>query len=302
MNSMDEINPRIREMLADLPPASWAEAMMRLSIVHGYAVGAERSKAHAETCAQRMGVGLTMFYRLLDAYGRRRLEVTRSVRRTVRTDVHDRIMDAIAESGGDASPAQILRRASQMCVEAGLPKPSQQAVRVRYWRAADHGIPKSQFGIAVGPLLDRAHLDVNVGDEGASTSAMLTCVLDVASGGIVGHLASAGKPAIQDVADLVRRTVEPSSSIGSSVSDGLLHGRDVIQELRERGIAVLAGRWRMGAMIRSTVGLRLGRVQLLERLPGAGIGTQPVDLETVIGVVAELVSRSNRRGEVERSA
>lgn len=289
-------------MLADLPPLSWAEAKKRLSIVHEYFVAAERSKAHAEACAERMGIGLTTFYRLLDAYGRRRPETTRPVRRTVRAEVHDRIMDAIAEAGGEASPAQILRRASQLCAEAGLPKPSQQAVRIRYWRAADHGIPRPRFGIAVGHLLDRAHLDVNVGDEGASTSAMLTCVLDVASGGIVGHLVSAGEPAIQDVVDIVRRTVQPSSSIGTSVSDGLLHGRDAMQELRGRGIAVLAGRWRMGAMIRSTVGLRLGRVQLLERLPGAGIGTQPVDLVTVIGVVAELVSRSNRRGEVGRSA
>lgn len=289
-------------MLADRPPISWAEAKKRLSIVHEYSVAAERSKAHAEACAERMGVGLTLFYRLLDAYGRSRRETTRPIRRAVRAEVHERIMDAIAEAGREASPAQILRRASQMCDEANLPKPSQQAVRIRYWQATEHGIPKRRFGMAFDHVLDRAHLDVNVGDEGESTSAMLTCVLDVANGSIVGHFVSAGEPAIQEVVDLVRSALLTGSSIGTSASDGLLHGRELMEGLRDQEVAVLVGHWRMGAMIRSAVGLRLGRVRLLERLPSTGVATQPIDLATAVGVVAELVSRSSRQGGPGTSA
>lgn len=294
MTKSDEDDERIGEILTDLSPTSWAEAQRRLSVVRRYSRSLSRSAASAAQSAKELGISRSLFYRLVRTYEKRLPTNASTHRSAVNPEINELIVQAIDEAGDDASPARILRRATEMCEAVGLPGPSQQAVRTRFHRLLAGRKSRGRFRVAAGQVLDRSYLNATVTAAGAATPVVLTCVIDLDHGIVVDHLLSAEQPRMSEVADLACRAVNPADPVGISVSDHLLHGAELVKLIQDRGRRVVMGRWRAGATIRSVTGLRIGRIQLLERLPTSGLGPAPVDLAIVRRVVAELLDRASR--------
>lgn len=291
------MDDRASAVMADMPPSTWREARRRLALVRRYVDGGERSAAEAERLAREAGIGRSLFYRLVRIY-----EARPSTRNATPVDGEgeassatnptvEAISEAITRLGAAATQAKTLRAASALCQARVQPLPTPRMVRVAFTRELAGKDLAARFGATARLAFDRTVLDLVLETPEGITNAQLSCVIDLQAGRVVRHRVTAGPPALYDVAHVLAFD-EARDGLVVSASDEVLSGLAVRVLSAEVIPPPQLSRWRMGAVVRAALGLRLGRVNLLERAPAPSSGSDAVDLDTARQVVGELLRRS----------
>lgn len=289
-------------MLADSHPRKWDEARRRLAIVRRYLRQPDRSAAMAEQYARQAGIGRSLFYRLArtyagspresrtvapaeDAASKKDAASTEDVKPTVNI-----MARAVEAAGHSASPAQIYRTAAELSRADGLTPPSRKWVRTHVANMLAGGSIAERMRLNADFAIDRAVLDLDVrSGTGPSEAAQLVCVVDLRRGAIVRHRLSAGEPGTEQVAHIADCDDIASGRIALSESDPVLCSDPMRSAIAGSSGRLVVGRWHVGAAIRAVVGLRIGRVALLARVPGSAGRREPVVFDTACQVMDELL-------------
>lgn len=290
-------------MLADAPPQNWEEARRRLAVVRRYLSGGPRSAAAADACAEEIGIGRSLFYRLARIYAAGVVDTERPRGRQPSDVADDDTALAIARAGPSASPAQIYRTVVEMRCGQGRPPPSMRAVRASCARLLAGRSLSARLGLDADFAIDRAVLDLDLRASVGSDppeAAQLVCLVDLRAGVISRHLLSAGDPAPECIVTLAEGGAPCGSRIAVSASDPAIATDRLRTVIGTDGCVLLPGRWRVGTVIRATVGLRLGRLALRARPAGSDEPRPVVTSETAREIVDELVRR--HRETVDRGA
>jgi hypothetical protein len=150
------------------------------------------------------------------------------------------------------------------------------------------------MGLNARFAIDRSILDLDVRSRGdGHERAQLVCIVDLEAGVIGRHVLVAGAPGAADIASLVDHHDIENSRIALSQSDQSIYIPEVRAAVRDRGGILVPGRWRAGTAIRASVGLRIGRVAVLERLPASGHASAAVSLDTARQVIETLIARQS---------
>ncbi len=289
-------------MLADSHPRKWDEARRRLAIVRRYLRQPDRSAAMAEQYARQAGIGRSLFYRLARTYAGSQQESrtvapaedaasTKDAASTEDVTPTVNIMARAVEAAGhSASPAQIYRTAVELSRADGLIPPSRKSVRTHVANMLAGGSIAERMRLNADFAIDRAVLDLDVrSSTGPSEAAQLVCVVDLRRGAIVRHRLSAGEPGTEQVAQIADCDDITSGRIALSESDPVLCSDPMRSAIAGSSGRLVVGRWHVGASIRAVVGLRIGRVALLARVPGSAGRREPVAFDTAWQVMDELL-------------
>ncbi|WP_242416537.1 hypothetical protein [Sphingomonas panni] len=267
-----------------------------MAIVRRYVKGNERTADEAGRLALEAGISRSLFYRLVRIYEekatapstvRRGREVQRSGSVAAATTEHA-ISLAIERLGGSATQATVLRVAKSLCEEWGVPPPTPRIVRRAFVGAGER--LDGRLGVTTRFALDRTMLGLAVDDPVGGTIAQLTCLIDLHQRRVVTHVLSAGPPsAIECAAALT--SYPGSMGIAVSDTDEILLAH-LSSHLASVGLPPAQNaRWRMGTVVRSVIGLKLGRVPLLERRPKRMAKDAMIDLPSARRVVGALMRR-----------
>ncbi len=277
-------------MLADSHPGKWDEARRRLAIVRRYLRQPDRSAAMAEQYARQAGIGRSLFYRLARTYAGS-AKASDDVASMEDVDPSVNIMARAVESAGhSASPAQIYRTAAELSRVEGRAPPSRKSVRTHVANTLAGGSIAERMRLNADFAIDRAVLDLDVRHgTGPSEAAQLVCVVDLRRGAIVRHRLSAGEPGTDQAAQMADFDDIASGRIALSESDPVLCSDPMRSAIAGSSGRLVVGRWHVGAAIRAVVGLRIGRVALLARVPGSAGRREPVAFDTACQVLDELL-------------
>lgn len=290
MDHEDEIDARARAMLIESVPAKWDEVRRRLALVRLYLRDADRSAAAAEAYARQAGIGRSLFYRLARVYADK-AEASATGRQTDNPQPSPNITaKAIEQAGPTASPAQIFRMAVELSRTEGMAPPSRKAVRTHAAAMLAGESIAARMRLKADFAIDRAILDLDIdAGVGPSKSGQLVCIVDLNHGTIVRHHLSVGQPSSDQIVSLARFDRAASSRIALSESDAVLFAEPVRSAIAENSNSLVVGRWHVGTAIRAVVGLKIGRVALLARLPRSKERRSTVAYDTARQVVEELL-------------
>lgn len=289
------MDDRVSAVMADMSPSTWPEARRRLALVRRYVEGGERSAVEAERLAREAGIGRSLFYRLVRIYETHSPLQKPSPRNdrcatpAVSDPTADAISEAIARLGPAATQAKTLRAATALCQARGQPLPTPRMVRAAFTKELAGKDLALRFGTTARLAVDRTMLDIVLDTADGFAGAQLTCLIDLENGRVIRQQVTAGPPAFDDVAELLT-VVGDCDGVVLSASDDVLHELTARALSGQGASAPQMSRWRTGAVVRACLGLRLGRVSLLERSPDPA-GVEAVDLETARHVVRELLRR-----------
>jgi hypothetical protein len=290
MNDQNEMDARTRALLAETFPPTWDETRRRMAVVRRYLRETDRTAATADRYAKEIGIGRSLFYRLASVY-----QSTRDVRSTAdgkrKKDPSWQITaDAIAITGSSAHLAQIFRTVVELSRARGVAPPSRSKVRA-------HSVPMlagasiaARMALSSDFAIDRAILRMStVGGDGRVKVAELSCIVDLNKGTIIRHILSAGPPRSDEIVGLARDPAVKSTRIAISESDKVISADPVRAAVVDNSCSIVPGRWKAGTAVRAVVGLRLGRVPLLSKMPATAELLEPVSSDTATQVIGELL-------------
>lgn len=290
MDQQYEIDARARALLAESTPQRWDEARRRLALVRLYLGETDRSAVVAERYAGQAGIGRSLFYRLARIY-------SQTPKKSATDDPGDRreptpgiTARAIERAGPSASPAQLFRTAVELSIAEGLAPPSRKAFRTQTAAMLAGESIAARMRLNAEFAIDRAILDMDVDTgTGPCEPGQLVCVVDLVRGTIVRHALCVGRPPSDRIVPLVCPEEIGSSRIAVSESDDALFIQPVRSAIASASSRLVVGRWHLGTAVRAVVGLRIGKVALLSRLPGSTHGRTPVSFDTARQVVEQLM-------------
>jgi len=293
MDDTDETEARIRAMLAETAPQHWDEARRRLGIVRRYVAEGDRSIAAVDEYARQAGISRSLFYRLARIYAK---GAAPSVRNASKDDA-DKDVDpttdltarAIEFAGPSASGSQVYRTVVELSKAEGIGTPTQRGVRLRTVQMLAGRSIAARMGLTADFAIDRAVLNLDVGVAGSPLPAHLVCMVDLERGRIVRHLLTAGEPTSELVASLAGDDAVRGAPIAISQSDASLFVERVRSAVVETSGRLVIGRWQAGTAIRAAVGLKLGKVALLARIPRSARPMTPVGFDTAGRVIDRLL-------------
>ena len=186
---------------------------------------------------------------------------------------------------------------SRLCLERGAPPPTERRVRTLYIRhgageqAADR--LRSDADLAV----DAAPLELSVRNGGLIATAYLLGLLDLRRGAVVAHALTCGRPALDDVRQILSDDVLDGATAKLTLPIERLIG-SCGQLALPAGLCIAGTRSPgMGAAVRAVLGDRLGRVKVLRREPAGASDPSLVDIALARDVVARMIAGCERYSE-----
>lgn len=301
MDDKIETDARVRAMLAETSPRYWDEAQRRLAVVRRYVTEGDRSIAAVDDHARQAGISRSLFYRLARIYSKGvgfsageypKVEADADVDSA--TDLTARAIDL---AGPSASGSQVYRTVVALSRAEGIEAPSPREVRPRTVEMLAGRSIAARMGLNADFAMDRAVLDLDVGGVGSPRPAHLVCLVDLARGAIVRHLLTVGGPTSDQLAPLARCEEVRGFRVAISQSDASIFVEPVRSALAEASGRLVIGRWQAGTAIRAVVGLKLGKVALLARIPKAARALTPVGFDTACRVVDQLLEQYAPRSD-----
>lgn len=226
--------------LAGIDPAHWAEALRRVAILEEWCATARHSKAEGKAYAERIGLSVKHFARLV-AVWRKHGDVVRiagagTPRGTPRAPVrlpmatHQAINDAIEATGRHADFEAVRREADRRCAAAGTPTASTGMVHHPLMRARQRGAGSgTSAGAPATMLLGRVRLllPVNSG-SGIVPEPDLLLAITQEEGRIAGHRlvldGAVAEPASELLAEM--------AAVGAAEGAAIMIAPDVARALR----------------------------------------------------------------------
>lgn len=307
--------------LAQMPPHLWSQALERMAIVDKYLRHETPTNAEAEACAAELQVGVRTFYRLVAAIRAARTgKQSAPSQKGLQSPLHPLtagVLDAVIEElGPNARDSDILAICRIRCAAGKIPAPSLSAMRTRTGRPPSRPDLRRRLCRDGDLVLDACPLALDVKSPDHSVHpAMLTALIHMKTGRILGHYLGSGDPdrravvaTLLDALSLPRpRGARPTKSdkLCLVVTGGLGRLDEPTQKaLRSAQIhmdAAASQGLKAGAGLTAALGRKLGKIPIspLGRRVSADT-TTAVPLPKAQAVVAQLISARNDELQFDR--
>ena len=181
------LSEKLIALLASTEPQGWDRAIRRHAILDEFEKDVGSRYPSVGSAASAMGIGVRLFYRLLGEHRAAKPRAKASSIRDRRCHINPTpdsiIADAIRDLGKSATLASITRCVEERCVDAGVPAPSSNAIRIRQYRSIRARKPADRLPRGQGFVADTAILAIRaLTPAGEIEFPRITAVIDAESG------------------------------------------------------------------------------------------------------------------------
>lgn len=288
--------------VVDLPPGGWPETLRRVAAIRRYRALAKPRAADACRAAADLGIGERAFYRLVRAFEEhgRPHEITsvRGAKRATDPQVDRHIAQVSAEMGPAASHAAILREVTLRCERDGLTPPTASKLTTRLDDPPARPEPGQTLLTDADAALDVACLPLPVTLDGRTLPfVFLGAFIDVGTGIVRAHHLAATPFGDVDLETLLASLAPRPGPVELVKTDGLGPITPPIEAMLLAAGMNLTDAARpiaAGGALRATFGRHIGRIRILERIPGPSRSAPDgVPLEFARAAIRELVRHRN---------
>lgn len=294
------LNEKLIALLASTEPQGWDRAIRRHAILVEFEKDVGSRYPSVSSAASAMGIGVRLFYRLLNehraAKPRANASSIRDRRCHIGTTPNSIIADAIRDLGKSATLASITQYVEAHCVDAGVAAPSSNAIRIRQYRSIRARRPADRLPRGQGFVVDTAILAIRgLTTAGEIEFPWITAVIDAESGEVCSYEVHQGLPSAEILISLKSQMSEDRMTTGARIliKPSLRHLCMIGMKKSATHESHLVPGATSVSLFR-LLGGRIGRIPLAKRSYSKGnLNYPPAPFNAIKAVVAREVSQHN---------